>query len=405
MKILPIVFADSFSDNPKFKTCPEQSRRIQNPKWVALLLACLLGSAVSVSAAQVKPLWQQEWEKTLESAQKEGALSLYLLEGDGELGAVAQAFQKKFPEIKVATTPGRGNTLGPRIMAERRGGKFLVDVYVAGTTTAYEVFYRAKILDSVRAALIFPDVIDESKWWLGQHHYIDPEGQFIFVYVGNVGQYVSHHTKSVEPGEIRSYRDFLKPKWKGKILSRDPKISGSQRIGLRMFYHTPELGADFIRRLYGDMDITISQEIRQATDWLAHGKFAICFFCSEILKVKAQGLPVDEFHTAQWSDSRTISAGNMGSIVLPSQAPHPNAARVFVNWLLSREGQTVFQRAANTPNNSEESLRTDVSKDMVRNEVRRIDGVKYLLVDKPEYIEMGPIYQIVEKALAQAKKR
>ncbi|HET9803681.1 MAG TPA: substrate-binding domain-containing protein, partial [Candidatus Acidoferrum sp.] len=299
----------------------------------------------------------------------------------------------------------RGNTLGPRIMAERRAGKFLVDVYIAGTTTAYEVFYRAKMLDSVRAALILPDVIDESKWWLGRHHYIDPEGQYIFVYVGNVGQYVSYHTQSVEPGEIRSYRDFLRPKWKGKILSRDPKISGSQRIGLRMFYHTPELGPDFIRRLYGEMDVTITQEIRQATDWLARGKFPICFFCSEILKVKAQGLPVDEFPTARWSDSRTISAGNMGSIVLPSQPPHPNAARVFVNWLLSREGQTVFQRAANTPNNSEESLRTDVPKDMVRSEVRRIDGVKYLLVDKPEYIEMGPIYQVVEQALAQAKKR
>lgn len=50
--------------------------------------------------------------------------------------------------------------------------------------------------------------------------------------------------------EIRSYWDFLQPKWKGKILSRDPRISGSQRIGLRMYYHTPELGAEFIRRLY-----------------------------------------------------------------------------------------------------------------------------------------------------------
>lgn len=356
-------------------------------------------------AAESKTSWQAEWERTVQAAKKEGALSLYLLEGDGELGAVAQTFQKKFPEIKLVTTPGRGNTLAPRVMAERRAEKYLVDVYIAGATTAYEVFYRAKILNSVRETLILPEVIDESKWWLGQHHYIDPEGQYIFVYVGNVGQYVSYHTKSVERGEIRSHWDFLRPKWRGKILSRDPKISGSQRIGLRMFYHTPELGADFIRRLYGDMDVTLTQEIRQATDWLAHGKFAICFFCSEILKVKAQGLPVDEFQTAQWKESRTISAGNMGSIVLPSQPPHPNAARLFVNWLLSREGQTVFQRAANTPNNSEESLRTDVPKDMVRSEVRRVDGVKYLLVDKPEYIDMAPIYDIVEKALVQAKKR
>jgi iron(III) transport system substrate-binding protein len=356
-------------------------------------------------AAESKLNWQAEWERTVQAAKKEGALSLYMYQGEGELSAVAQLFQKKYPEINVAVTPGRGNTFAPKIMAERRAGKYLVDAYIAGATTAYEVLYRAKILDSVRATLILPEVIDESKWWLGQHHYIDPESRYIFVYLGNVGEYVSYHTKSLDAGEIRSYWDFLQPKWKGKILSRDPKISGSQRIGLRGFYHTPELGAEFIRRLYGEMDVTLTQEIRQATDWLAHGKFAICFFCSEILKVKAQGLPVDEFRTAQWKESRVISAGNMGSIALPSQPPHPNAARVFVNWLLSREGQIALQRTTNTPYNSEESLRTDVPKDVVRSEVRRIDGVKYLLVDKPEYIDMAPIYDIVEKALVQAKKK
>jgi iron(III) transport system substrate-binding protein len=355
-------------------------------------------------AAESKPNWQAEWERTVQAAKKEGGLNLYLFQGEGELGAMAQQFQKKYPEINVTVTPGRGNTFAPKIMAERRAGKYLVDAYIAGATTAYEVLYRAKILDSVRAALILPEVIDESKWWLGQHHYIDAENRYIFVYLGNVGEYVSYHTKSAEPGEIRSYWDFLQPKWKGRILSRDPKISGSQRIGLRGFYHTPELGAEYIRRLYGEMDVTLTQEIRQATDWLAHGKFAICFFCSEILKVKAQGLPVDEFRTAKWKESRVISAGNMGSIALPTQPPHPNATKVFVNWLLSREGQVALQRAANTPYNSEESLRSDVPKDVVRSEVRRVDGVKYLLVDKPEYIDMAPIYDIVEKALAQGKR-
>jgi iron(III) transport system substrate-binding protein len=371
-----------------------------------ILTLLLIAFSVALShAAESKADWQAEWEQTVQAAKKEGGLNLYLFQGEGELGKVVQLFQKNYPEIKVITTFGRGNTLAPKIMAERRAGKYLVDVYIAGVTTAYEVFYRAKILDSVRAALILPEVTDESKWWSGRHQYVDPENRYIFLYLGNVAQYVSYHTKSVEPGEIRSYWDFLQPKWKGRILSRDPKISGSQRIGLRMFYHTPELGGEFIRRLYGEMDVTLTQEIRQATDWLAHGKFAICFFCSEILKVKAQGLPVDEFRTAKWKESRAISAGNMGSIALPSQPPHPNAARVFVNWLLTREGQAVLQRAANTPNNSEESLRTDIPKDMVRSELRRIDGVKYIFVDKPEHMDMAPIQDIVEKALAQSKRR
>jgi len=148
---------------------------------VALISFVIIVSRLPCQAAEAKTSWQAEWERTVQAAKKEGALSLYLLEGDGELGAVAQTFQKKFPEIKLVTTPGRGNTLAPRVMAERRAGKYLVDVYIAGTTTAYEVFYRAKILNSVRAALILPEVVDESKWWLGQHHYIDPEGQYIFI--------------------------------------------------------------------------------------------------------------------------------------------------------------------------------------------------------------------------------
>jgi len=362
-------------------------------------------SAAYGAAAESKQDWQSEWDKTLKGAKSEGKLSLYLYQGEGELGGVAQLFQKKYPEIIVTTVTGRGNQLGPRIMAERRAGKFLVDAYIAGLTSTYEILYRGKILDPIRAALILPEVLDESKWWQGQHHYIDSENKYIFVFVGNVSQYISYHTKSVDPGEFRSYWDFLQPKWKGKILSRDPKISGSQRIGLRGFYYTPELGAEFVRRLYGEMDVTLTQEIRQATDWLANGKFAICFFCSEILKAKSQGLPVDEFPTARWKESRAITAGNVGTVALPSQAPHPHAARLFVNWLLSREGQIAFQRAANTPTNSEESMRVDIPKDMVPADVRRIDGVKYLLADRPEFMNMAPIYEVLDKALAQSKNR
>src|SRR5258706_8476032 len=219
---------------------------------ILILTVFLYGSGAMAFAAQPKPAWQQEWDKTVKAAKKEASLFLYLYQGEGELGAMAQQFQKKYPEINVVVTPGRGNTFAPKIMAERRAGKYLVDAYTAGATTAYEVFYRAKILNSVRAALILPEVLDESKWWLGQHHYIDPENQYIFIYLGNVGEYVSFNTKLVEAGEIRSYWDFLQPKWKGKILSRDPKISGSQRIGLRMYYYTPELGGAFIRRLYAE---------------------------------------------------------------------------------------------------------------------------------------------------------
>ena len=120
---------------------------------------------------------------------------------------------------------------------------------------------------------------------------------------------------------------FSNPSGKEKFSHAIRRFPAANASVSRMYYHTPELGAEFIRRLYGEMDVTLTQEIRQATDWLANGKFAICFFCSEILKVKAQGLPVDEFRTAKWKESRAISAGNMGSIVStePAAAPERRA--------------------------------------------------------------------------------
>ena len=358
---------------------------------------------VASYAAESKPNWQAEWERTVQAAKKEGSLSLYLFQGEGELGTVVQLFQKKYPEINVVTTLGRGNTLAPRIMAERRAGKYLVDVYISGVTTAYEVLYRAKILDSVRTSLILPEVTDESKWWLGQHQYVDPENRYILLYLGNVGEYVSYNTKAVEAGEIRSYWDFLQTKWKGKILSRDPKISGSQRIGLRMYYHTPELGADFIRRLYGEMDVTLTQEIRQATDWLASGKFAICFFCSEDFEIgKRQGLPIDSLDV-DWKEGAGL-VSQSGNLAVLKNAPHPNAAKVFINWLLSREGQTELQRVLAKVQPAE-SRRNDILKDDVPADVRRRPGEKYMDLDsRPEWSDIEPVRKLLNEVLKETKK-
>ena len=108
--------------------------------YIVLILTLI--SVAMAHAAESKPNWQAEWERTVQAAKKEGSLSLYLFQGEGELGTVVQLFQKKYPEINVVTTLGRGNTLAPRIMAERRAGKYLVDVYISGVTTAYEVLDR-----------------------------------------------------------------------------------------------------------------------------------------------------------------------------------------------------------------------------------------------------------------------
>ena len=73
------------------------------------------------------------------------------------------------------------------------------------------------------------------------------------------------------------------------------RVRGPGNNDLRLFYHHPKLGPKFIAKLFGEMDVTLFRGYRQATDWLAQGKFPICFACPDVDKAKRQGLPFDEF--------------------------------------------------------------------------------------------------------------
>jgi hypothetical protein len=89
---------------------------------------------------------------------------------------------------------------------------------------------------------------------------------------------INYNTKLVDPKEFKSYWDLLKPKWKGKIEARDIREAGPGAGNTRFFYYHPELGPPFIKRLFGETDVTLFRDFRQGPDWLATGKFAICFF-------------------------------------------------------------------------------------------------------------------------------
>jgi hypothetical protein len=126
------------------------------PERCKAMNACLLLSLLSiffpllfVHAAEDKSPWQVEWGKTVQSAKKEGQLVNY---GGEEIihPEILKAFNKDYPEIKVTTAGGHGSELGARILAERRAGKYLVDLYAGGPTTPYRALYLSKALDPSR---------------------------------------------------------------------------------------------------------------------------------------------------------------------------------------------------------------------------------------------------------------
>ena len=350
-------------------------------------------------AAEVTAGGDADWVKLSTAAKKEGKVSVFLYQREN-IEAAVKAFEKKYPEIQVITASTPAAETGPRLMAERRAGKFLWDICICGPTTPLGVLYPAKALDPIKPALMLPEVVDQTKWWEGKHHYMDAEGSHIFVFLGSVDMPNVYYNKNmVEPKEFKSYWDLVQSKWRSKIIALDPRQPGRQRVGARFLYNIPELGEKFLTRLFSEMDVTLSREDRQALDWLAVGKYSLCLFCGNAEAAKAQGLPVEEFDVYRWKETPAIYSGSNGTLGLMNQAPHPNAARVFINWLLSREGQASFQRMMNSPDLTVESMRVDIPKDPVPAPQRRVAGTKYIIMDTPERSNQEPVSKLLKEII------
>ena len=156
----------------------------------------------------------------------------------------------------------------------------------------------------------------------------------------------------------------MRPSGKGNTFPRSRRAQGSGEDFSSCIF-IAELGPEFIKRLFGDMQPTLGRDRRQITDWLAQGRYALCVGCRETNRAKTQGLPVDEFDNVDWKEGIQLTTGG-GSLSLIKGGPNPNAAKVFVNWFLSRRGQIALQKyndlyGEDPPN----SRRIDIPKDIL----------------------------------------
>jgi iron(III) transport system substrate-binding protein len=368
---------------------------------INLVAALSFALPATAYGAESKPPWQQEWDKIIAAAKKEGEVRLW---GDQEITHpdIIATFTKEYPAIKPVTVSGRVGDLMPRIIAERRAGKFLADIYSGGLGgRSFFDFHKAGVLDPIKPLLILPEVLDTSKWLNGEHYYADTEKQFVFMYEGSVaGVGLHYNTGLVDIREFKSYWDLLNPKWKGKMLLFERPGVGSPSIV--RFYHHAQLGPEFVRRLFTEMDVTVSQDRRQSSDWLASGKFPICIDCGDTDRAKQQGLPVDEFPHANLKEaSYEVSTSGNSGLALINNAPNPNAARVFINWFLSRSGQTVWQTVMNTKvQEPSDSMRTDIPKDKVT--VKREEGRKYRVTG---FLDPDPPTKLFKELVSKDKRK
>jgi iron(III) transport system substrate-binding protein len=363
----------------------------------SLIAVLLLHCAVTTS---VRSDWKQDWEKTLAAAEKEGEVTIYGQSRAG-VGKALLAFQDAYPKIKINFVGGSGSDLAKKIMAEKRAGKHLVDLSVGGGGTMVLVYHKAGHLQPIPPLLILPDVRDQSKWWSKKHLYSDPEGQHVFMAQGDGGSGIAAiNTNFIKSGEIQSWWDLLAPRYKNKIVMTDPDSAGN--IGSwRFIYYSPDLGPKFIRRLLTEAQPSFGANEHQMMDWVGAGKYQMHVLAKleNTENARKQGLPVMQIFSEKEGD--TISTGS-GHIAVFKNAPHPNAAKVYVNWFLSREGQLIWQKLT-----GRNSFRTDISKDMIPFKEEQVpkEGGKYLLSSLPQYEDVTQLRKLIDEILAQPKQK
>jgi len=369
---------------------------------LALFFVSILGAIPMAGAGESKPSWQDDWGKSVEAAKREGQVVLSTVSGFTEF---FREFEKRFPPIKVIE--GASGQVAQRtqvLLAERRADKFLKDVsFGQQDQTQIRLFVEKGILDPLPPVFVLPEVVDPSKWWKGKHHYADAKGKYFFILEGAVrAADIAYNRQLVEPKEIRSYWDLVQPRWQGKIVVPDPRdarVRGISGSGLLLFYYHPNLGPPFIKRLFSEMKVTLSRDYDQMMDWLAVGKFAVYFFSRGTDDAVRKGLPVGELTPAQFKEGGVLTPIR-GVIALLNRAPHPNAAKVFINWVLSREGQTAFQKVSVADNPaSGNSMREDISKDIIPPGYRREPGLVQVEALSGEMIDTRPIIKLVDEIL------
>ncbi len=283
-----------------------------------------------------------EWDKVVVAAKKEGQVVVAQGGGSGaELRRLmTNGFQKAFPEIRVDLTVAGGRSIAPRILMERRVGKYLWDVYTGGTTTSLTFLRPAGVLDPISPALMLPEVTNPKNWFGGKLDYADDSSTYNLVFGGYVKPPLVYNTKQMKKGDITSYKDLLDPKWRGKIVITDPRRPGSGMAAATFWYATDGLGKEFIRELFAKQKVKISRDYRQQMEWLSRGDYTIAIghhnaVYKEFVK---KGQPLAQLTANDVREANYITAA-VASLGIINRAPHPNAAKVYINWLLSRKIQ------------------------------------------------------------------
>ena len=319
--------------------------KLTNGLGPALFFSMVIIGITSSALAQSPDLrWRVEWRNTIEAAQREGKVVVSIPASAELRQALEEGFKKQFPRINQELLPAQGANNINRIFQEDKGGVHYFDVHIGGTSSIITGLLPAGLLEPLMPSMILPEVKKPKNWW-GGHIWADAAGQYIYMFLAYLTETLWYNTKELRPEEVKSYDDLLKPKLKGRIEILDPRTPGSGQSTWSFLWKVK--GEEYLKKLVRQ-DLILGRNQRQLAESLANGKAALSiglsyYTFSPFLKA---GLPIKPLPAPE--EGIYASSGS-GNVVKLKTAPHPNASKVFINWLLSREGQEVFTGAMGQP--------------------------------------------------------
>lgn len=355
--------------------------------------------APASKAAQI-PDWQQKWDATLAQARQEGIVTIIATTWPATVRTIlTQAFKEKYGITLECTSMDRGAALVSKVGTEQKAGLYNYDFFGVGSTTALNMLKPQGLIDPLEPLLILPEIKDPDSWRLGKLPFVGKEKLFLGM-AASKQHYIIFNKDLVKGGELTSYKDALKPQFAGKITINDPSTSGS---GCAMFAHlaldiwNQQESKDYLRQLLTKQKAVIERDNRIHVESVARGKYAVGLGVDpDVLATFLQmGAPIAVVRAGEGTN---VTSGAGGATV-PVKMAHPNAGVIFLNWLLTKEGQSLFAKGWGNP-----SMRADASAEGINSLFLFQPGEKLYLPSEEKSLAMGEWMGISKQIIAETSK-
>ena len=303
-------------------------------------------------------------DKTVELAKKEGRIAFYTSMGADESKLVADTFQAKYPSIRVEITRLGSEKLLQRVITESRAGSNFFD---AVTNSGMEIYLLGKM--GLLARHLTPDFssfMADAK---------DPAGRWVDMY-SNL-RLVAYNTKLVSKEKIpKSYEDLLDPVWKGQIGFPEGQFSWFATM-LKILGE--ERGRKFFQGL-ARQELNYRGAQVLVTQMIAAGEFNAGFtYDTQVLRFRNRGAPIE-------AAPMPFVTKNIHPIALAAHAPHPNAGKVFIDHVLSKEGQMFIKNMGRVISRSDISQEEFARMKIISEDVTIADRLNAVMDDYKKYL-------------------